>query len=97
MKTLYIHSDGYPHPSYYREEVPFLVSEDLWALWYQWHEEPASRDGQTSGVLADWIEDHPEHWECESPEAVARCLKWLRLRYSAPDCNRNLNPEGIPL
>lgn len=65
--------------------VPMPCSDECHAWCIRWWEEPGDTDGFTSGVWADWLEDHPEHADGPLRELL---VEWLRVRATEPTCNR---------
>lgn len=60
--------------------VPILLSGDLALMHNAWFFIPGYRDGQMSGIFADWLEEHPEALGGLTPAVSA----WLRARLTNP-------------
>ncbi len=80
--TIYIMPNGMPWECKDgANDTPFRCTEELYDLVCKWAEVDWEYDGYDSGLLADWIEDHPEHWV--DPEGVMpKCVAFLRPRFS---------------
>lgn len=56
------------------------VPDEFYTLYKVWASLPGDRDGDMSGVLADWLRDHPELIACDSRQSTRLKLFGLALK-----------------
>lgn len=96
MKTLYVRKPtGLPSECEFIDDYLVSVSDELYERYACWRDIEYRVDGHASGVLADWIEDHPEHIVGEE-ETIRLLLTHLRYRFAHPDFNTVTPPARQP-
>ena len=64
----------------------YMVDEELFNLCVEWNRTNIDYDGQLSGIIADYIEDH-----LQIDNYLVKLLNFLRRRFNAKENNRLFN------
>ncbi len=77
----------------YTDKGWIVLPLELRSLLAEWRLCPSAVDGQMSGIIADWIEDHRETCVVyASDESIDCVVGWLRKRFSEPFHNHSFFP-----
>ena len=63
------------------------ISEEFYSMFQRWIDTPEDIDGRESGMIADWLDENPEHVQGDS-EAIQLMTNYLRKRFYAPENNQ---------
>ena len=82
FEILYIGDDGGPWIHMYKDDQSHIqISPKFSEIFDNCCRVPTSSDGTFSGVIADWIDDHPDHFIGDR-KLVQKFANWFRKRFN---------------